>query len=119
MNHYQADPYNALEAISEAVVAPALLNQTYANLLLMQQSLANSEIDSTLAVKIEAYQAQMMNQARYYQQTNLSGLIHLLSNGSNFYALVAAFNRLLGQEDDAAVLAGGARLGQQIGRAHV
>ncbi|TNH87761.1 hypothetical protein CF139_12000 [Aeromonas hydrophila] len=97
-----------------SATSPALLNQTYANLLLMQQSLANSEIDSTLAVKIEAYQAQMMNQARYYQQTNLSGLIHLLSNGSNFYALVAAFNRLLGQEDDAAVLAGGARLGQQL-----
>ncbi|WP_199796251.1 hypothetical protein [Aeromonas hydrophila] len=96
-----------------SATSPALLNQTYANLLLMQQSLANSEIDSTLAVKIEAYQAQMMNQARYYQQTNLSGLIHLLSNGSNFYALVAAFNRLLGQQDDAAVLAGGARLGQQ------
>ncbi|HAU4930010.1 TPA: HBL/NHE enterotoxin family protein [Aeromonas hydrophila] len=97
-----------------SATSPALLNQTYANLLLMQQSLANSEIDSTLAVKIEAYQAQMMNQARYYQQTNLSGLIHLLSNGSNFYALVAAFNRQLGQEDDAAVLAGGARLGQQL-----
>ncbi|TNH80257.1 hypothetical protein CF138_22220 [Aeromonas hydrophila] len=97
-----------------SATSPALLNQTYANLLLMQQSLANSEIDSTLAVKIEAYQAQMMNQARYYQQTNLSGLIHLLSNGSNFYALVAAFNRLLGQEDDAAVLAGGAWLGQQL-----
>ncbi|HHQ4505524.1 hypothetical protein ACQ2HG_20565 [Aeromonas hydrophila] len=97
-----------------SATSPALLNQTYANLLLMQQSLANSEIDSTLAVKIEAYQAQMVNQARYYQQTNLSGLIHLLSNGSNFYALVAAFNRLLGQEDDAAVLAGGARLGQQL-----
>ncbi|WP_432687766.1 hypothetical protein [Aeromonas hydrophila] len=97
-----------------SATSPALLNQTSANLLLMQQSLANSEIDSTLAVKIEAYQAQMMNQARYYQQTNLSGLIHLLSNGSNFYALVAAFNRLLGQEDDAAVLAGEARLGQQL-----
>ncbi len=40
-----------------SATSPALLNQTYANLLLMQQSLANSEIDSTLAVKIEAYQA--------------------------------------------------------------
>ncbi|MHA2756200.1 hypothetical protein [Aeromonas dhakensis] len=97
-----------------SATSPALLNQTYANLLLMQQSLANSEIDSTLAVKIEAYQAQMMSQARYYQQTNLSGLIHLLSNGSNFYALVAAFNRLLGQEEDAAVLAGRARLAEQL-----
>ncbi|MGY3901948.1 HBL/NHE enterotoxin family protein [Aeromonas lusitana] len=97
-----------------STTSPALLNQTYANLLLIQQSLANSEIDSTLAVKIEAYQAQMMNQARYYQRTNLSGLIHLLSNGSNFYALIAAFNRLLGQDDDAAVLAGRARLAEQL-----
>ena len=74
--------------------SPALLNQSYANLLLMQQSLARSELDSSLAVKIEAYQAQMLNQARYYQQDNLPGLIHLMSYGSNFYALVAAFNRL-------------------------
>ena len=37
-----------------------------------------------------------------------------MSHGSNFYALVAAFNRLLGQDDDAAVLAGRARLAEQL-----
>lgn len=97
-----------------SAASPALLNQSYANLLLMQQSLARSELDSSLAVKIEAYQAQMLNQSRYYQQDNLPGFIHLLSYGSNFYALVAAFNRLLGQDDDAAVLAGRARLAEQL-----
>ncbi|WP_348687302.1 hypothetical protein [Aeromonas bestiarum] len=97
-----------------SAASPALLNQSYANLLLMQQSLARSELDSSLAVKIEAYQAQMLNQARYYQQDNLPGLIHLMSYGSNFYALVAAFNRLLGQDDDAAVLAGRAKLAEQL-----
>ena len=97
-----------------SAASPALLNQSYANLLLMQQSLARSELDSSLAVKIEAYQAQMLNQARYYQQDNLPGLIHLMSYGSNFYALVAAFNRLLGQDDDAAVLAGQVKLAEQL-----
>ncbi|MDF2413484.1 hypothetical protein [Aeromonas sp. 1HA1] len=97
-----------------SAASPALLNQSYANLLLMQQSLARSELDSSLAVKIEAYQAQMLNQARYYQQDNLPGFIHLMSHGSNFYALVAAFNRLLGQDDDAAMLAGRARLAEQL-----
>ncbi|MCX7131384.1 hypothetical protein [Aeromonas sp.] len=97
-----------------SAASPALLNQSYANLLLMQQSLARSELDSSLAVKIEAYQAQMLNQARYYQQDNLPGLIHLMSYGSNFYALVAAFNRLLGQDDDAAVLTGRAKLAEQL-----
>lgn len=97
-----------------SAASPALLNQSYANLLLMQQSLARSELDSSLAVKIEAYQAQMLNQARYYQQDNLPGFINLMSHGSNFYALVAAFNRLLGQDDDAAVLAGRARLAEQL-----
>ena len=87
-----------------SAASPALLNQSYANLLLMQQSLARSELDSSLAVKIEAYQAQML----------LPGLIHLMSYGSNFYALVAAFNRLLGQDDDAAVLAGRAKLAEQL-----
>lgn len=97
-----ADP-----GLLEAYITSAslgLLAQSYSNLLAAQQQLELSQVDSGIAVKIEAYQRQMNGQARYYQQETLPGLIHLFTYGSNFYALVSAFNRLLAGASDADVL---------------
>ncbi|MBT5551260.1 MAG: HBL/NHE enterotoxin family protein [Nitrospina sp.] len=77
----------------------ALLSQTYSNLLETQQKLSLENFDSGLAVKINAYQAEMFTHARTFNNQSMPAIIHQMTYASNFSALMSALNKQLKNQD--------------------
>ncbi|MEW5291252.1 hypothetical protein ABW286_19060 [Erwinia papayae] len=99
---------------SLALSSSALLQQSYSNLLLTQQAFQAGNMDAGLATKIVAYQRQMYSQASYFKQESLPAIINLMTFGSNFSALVNAFNSILITKSDEDILNGLTQLNRQL-----
>jgi len=73
----------------------ALLSQTYSNLLEHQQKLSLESLDSGIATKINAYQAEMFTHARTFNNQSMPTIIHQMTYASNFSALMSALKKIL------------------------
>ncbi|RQM39445.1 hypothetical protein EB241_03140 [Erwinia psidii] len=71
-------------------------------------------MDAGLATKIAAYQRQMYSQAGYFNQQSLPAIINMMLFGSNFSALVNAFNSIFLSKSDDEIVSQLSQLNRQL-----